>query len=263
VTSRETFEEIYTFFRDEEPATTNILPDTRSRLRLSGRAMAFPQNTGVPEGTLEVYEINGATGARLDDRPEATFPLQGDGAWGPFWARPRMNYEFAIVRDEIPTHHLYFEPFVRSDSWIRLLTSNPGGIADLAERGDGNSGMVIVRYKEWWGDQGANNDVLEINGVSILNPANAPISKRAIAAFVYDAGVDGITDLSAPIPAFFGLPFLTGMDVFMPAANPPNATISIASTPRLGGGRVQLINVPNWPSTTHRISVQFNDYVQD
>jgi hypothetical protein len=198
----------------------------------------------------------------LDDRPEGTFPLSGDGAWGPFGARPRTNYEFAIVRDGIPTHHLYYEPFIRSDAWIRLLTSNPGGIADLAERGDGRSGMVIVRYKEWWGDQGANNDILEVNGVNILNAANAPLGKRAIGAFVYDAGVDGATNLGAPIPTFFGLPFLTGMDVFIPATDPPSDTISIASTPRLGGGRVQLINVPNWVSTTNRISVQFNDYVQ-
>jgi hypothetical protein len=263
VTSRETFEELYSFFRDEEPATTDVVPEDRGRIRLSGRAVAFPANTGVQNGTLEVHEINGATGHRFDDRPEATFPLQGDGSWGPFWARPRANYEFAIVRPDLPVHHLYFEPFVRSDAWIRLLTSDPGGIADLAERGPGRAGMVIIRYKEWWGDQGANNDVLEINGVNILNAANAPQSKRAIGAFVYDAGVDGVTDLTAPIPTFFGLPFITGMDMFVPAADPPNDTISIASTPRLGGGRVELINIPNWESTGHRISVQFHDYVND
>ena len=80
---------------------------------------------------------------------------------------------------------------------------------------------------------------------------------------MYDAGVDGVTNLGAPIPTFFGLPFITGMDVFIPAADPPNATISIASTPRLGGGRVELINVPNWASSQHRISVQFNDYIND
>jgi pimeloyl-ACP methyl ester carboxylesterase len=263
VTSPETFEELYTFFRDEEPETTDVLPEGRSRVRLSGRAVAFPANTGVQDGVLEVHEVNGATGHRFDDEPEATFPLSGDGSWGPFWARPRANYEFAIVREGMPVHHLYFEPFIRTDAWIRLLTSDPGGIADLAERGPGRAGMVIVRYKEWWGDQGANNDVLEVNGVNILNAANAPLSKRAIGAFVYDAGLDGATDLTAPIPVFFGLPFITGMDVFMPATDPPDDTISIAMTPRLGGGRVELINIPNWESGKHRISVHFHDWVKD
>lgn len=263
VTSEETFEEIYTFFRDEEPATTEVVREDRGRLRLSGRALAFPQNTGVQSGNLVIYEINGATGARLDDRPEGSFPLQGDGSWGPFWARPKVNYEFALVRDGIPTHHLYFEPFVRSDAWIRLLTSEPGGIADLAERGPGNSGLVIVRYKEWWGDQGASNDILEVNGQNILNAATSPLSKRVIAAFVYDVGLDGVTNVGSPIPSFFGLPFLTGVDVFIPATSPPSETLSIASTPRLGGGKTQLINVPNWPSLTDRISVQFNDFIQE
>ena len=41
-----------------------------------------------------------------------------------------------------------------------------------------HSGMVILRYKEWWGDQGTNNDILEVNGVNILNAGERPQSKR-------------------------------------------------------------------------------------
>jgi hypothetical protein len=263
VTSEETFEEVYTFFTGTEPKTTDVLPERGDRLRLAGRALLFPENTGVENGTLEVHEINGATGVRIDDRPEATYPLQGDGAWGPFNARTGRNYEFAIVREGAATHHLYFQPFVRSDYWIRLLTSPPSGgiINPLLEVSDRHSGMVILRYKEWWGDQGPNNDVLDINGVNILNAANAPIDKRAIAIFVQDAGSDGVTNLAAPLPSFFGLPFLTGVDMFIPASDPPNDTISIASTPRGGGGRVELVNVPNWPSSKDRVSVHFHEYV--
>lgn len=264
VTSVETFEEIYTFFTGKEPETTDVVAEPRDRVRVAGRAILFPQNTGVDNGTLEVYEINGATGARIDDRPEATFPLRGDGAWGPFNARAGRNYEFAIVREGAAIHHLYLEPFIRTDHWVRLLTSPPtGGIGDLIEGSERHAALVILRYKEWWGDQGANSDVLEVNGVSILNAANTPIDKRAIAVFAFDAGSDGVTDLASPIPALFGLPFITGVDVFIPGSEPPRETISIASTPRNGGGRVELINVPDWGSSTHRISVQFNDYLHD
>ena len=260
VTSPETFEEIYTFFTDEEPGTTRVLPED-DRLELAGRAQIFPQNTGF-EGTLEVYEVNGATGHRLDERPEATFPLRGEGTWGPFDARARRNYEFAIVREGAATHHIYFEPFVRSDHWIRLLTSPPeGGIGGLIERSDRHAALTIVRYKEWWGDQGANNDILEINGVNVLNAANVPLEKRAIAVFAFDAGSDGVTNLEPPIATLAGLPFLTGVDIFVPASNPPDGTISIASTPRGGGGRTELVNVPNWASTTDPVSVYFREYV--
>ena len=260
VTSEETFEEIHTFFTGEEPVTTEVVPEEGERLALSGRAVLFPQNAGVEGGTLEIYEVNGATGARVSGEPEATFPLEGDGAWGPFEALPRRNYEFAIVREGAATHHLYFEPFLRSDRLIRLLTSVPdGGIGDLIEPGPDHASLVILRYKEWWGDQGPDSDALEINGVNVLNEVNSPMAERAIAVFAFDAGVDGVTDLATPIPSLAALPFITGVDVVVPAADPAGGTISVAETAR-GDDRVQLVNVPNWVSADHRISVQFNEY---
>jgi pimeloyl-ACP methyl ester carboxylesterase len=262
VTSPETFEEIYTFFTGREPKTTDVVPEDRSRLRLSGRAVLFPQNTGVPDATLEIHEVNGATGARTDDDPEATYELGGDGSWGPFASRPGRNYEFAIVREGAATHHIYFEPFTRSDAWVRLLTSPvDGGIGDLIEAGERHAAINVVRYKEWWGDQGANSDLLEFNGVNVLNPTNAPLSKRAIAVFAFDVGSDGVTDLTTPTPGLSALPFITGVDLFLPVAEPPNESISIASTTRGAAGHVDVVNVPNWRSSDHRISVHFNEYL--
>jgi pimeloyl-ACP methyl ester carboxylesterase len=260
VTSVDTFEQVYTFFTGEEPATTEVVPEEGDRLTLSGRAVIFPQNTGVQGGTLEVHEVNGATGARVDDEPAATFALDGDGSWGPFEGRPGGNYEFAIVREGAATHHLYLEPFVRSDHLVRLLTSVPdGGIGDLIEPSDRHASLTIVRYKEWWGDQGERSDALEINGLNVLNETNAPIDKRAIGVFAFDAGSDGVTDLTTPIPTLFALPFITGVDVFVPVSDPPTGTISVAARTR-GSDRTELVNVPDWVSADHRISIHFNEY---
>jgi hypothetical protein len=121
--------------------------------------------------------------------------------------------------------------------------------------------MTIVRYKELWGDQGAQNDVLKINGVNVINAANSPITKRVNAIAIEDAGSDGVTNLATPIPTFAGLPFFTGVDIVVPASTPPNHTVALALTPRLGGGRVEHINIPNWASSNDVVSVQFRDFV--
>ena len=99
--------------------------------------------------------------------------------------------------------------------------------------------------------------------MSILNPTNSPISKLAIGVFAFDAGSDGVTNVTAPIPGLSSLPFLTGVDIFVPSATPATGTISVVSRPRGGVGRSEVVNVPNWASSTDAISVQFNDYLAD
>ena len=131
------------------------------------------------------------------------------------------------------SHHLYFQPFPRTNHLVRLLTSEPdAGLDGLWDKSPDHANLAIVRNKEWWGDQPGHNDVLEINGTNVINAATTPQSKRAVGLFVFDAGSDGVSDVSAPVAAFFSLPFLTGVDLFMPAASPPDATISVSATPR-------------------------------
>ena len=124
-----------------------------------------------------------------------------------------------------------------------------------------------MRYKEFWGDRGVNNDILAINGVNVVNAATCPGAKRVNGIWVYDKDKDGVSNLTIPIDYYFKQPFQTGVDLFVPAADPPNATISLVLTTRGGGGKIQVVNVPNWASLTenvlHRIVVQFNDYLQD
>ena len=200
-----------------------------------------------------------ATGRRVG-RAAATKQLTGDGSWGPFKLERGAHYEFAITRPESGTHHLYYEPFRRADHLVRLLTAEPNaGLDALTTKGEGHAVVIVTRNKELWGDQGAQNDVLSINGTNVINAATSPQSKRTIGLFAFDSGADGQSNLSAPLPAFFALPFISGVDLAIPAARPPTGRISVRLRSR-GRGPVRAINFPNFPSATDRVSVQFNDY---
>lgn len=259
-TAAETFAQFYEFFTGRQPQTTEVSRDRDGRVRLSGEANLFPSNVGAEGARVEIWETRGRTGERRGHRPRATFDIGADGAWGPFRASTRKHYEFALVWGPEQTHHFYFQPFRHDDHLIRLLTSQPGtGLDTLREKSDRHSTLTVVRYKEWWADQGAQNDVLEIDGLNILNAANAPRTKRVNAMFAFDVGSDGVTDLTAPHPVLFTLPFLTGMDVFIPATDPPDRTVRIEMTARAGDGSTDVVNVPNWASSRHHISVQFPD----
>jgi pimeloyl-ACP methyl ester carboxylesterase len=259
VTSSETFVEIYRFFNDADPIANEIVRQPAGQVTIAGRAVKFISNESVVDAQLDIYETEQSTGERTSGTPAFSKELTGDATWGPFNVNPSSTYEFVLTRGE-DVHHLYFQPFPRTNHMVRLLTSDPGvGLDALWEKSANHTNLAIVRNKEWWGDQGSSNDILEVNGINVINAATAPQSKRAVGVFVYDAGVDGVTNTDVPIPVFFGLPFLTAIDVNLAAATPPDGTISIAATPR-GGQGVETINVPNWASSTDSVSVQFHDF---
>jgi pimeloyl-ACP methyl ester carboxylesterase len=271
-TSADSFVEMYEFFTGNPPATDQIVPEPPGQVRLTGRAMFYPQGKGVGDGTLEIWEVNGDTGARISNRPTATYTLNGsgftDGAWGPFKAQGLKHYEFVIVRADARPHHFYFQPFMRSNSFVRLLTSASGGIGDLMQRNMDSAALVITRNKEFWGNDTVSNDSLTINGIDVINAATCPVIKvpgytGVIGIFAYDRSLNGLTDVSTPIPTFFAVGFMTGVDIYMPAADPPDGTISLVLTPRGGGGKTQVVNIANWESLDHSVSVPFNDFLQD
>ncbi|WP_261986716.1 lipase/acyltransferase domain-containing protein [Actinomadura sp. HBU206391] len=261
VTSPETFAQFYPFLTGRAPRTTAVIPE--HHVRLSGRAVLFPTNVGAAGARLEIYQVDPRTGARKTRRPAAAYRIGDDGSWGPFKARGDAHYEFAVVWSRTAVHHLYFQPFRRTDALVRLLTSRPGeGLAALIEVGERHSALVLNRQKEWWGDQGAAGDSLRVNGREVLNAANTPRTKRTIGIFAYDAKRDGVTDLSAPIPQFFAQPFISGVDLYIPARGRPDRPISIVSRPRGGAGHIDALAIPSWPSNEHRISAQLDDYVR-
>jgi pimeloyl-ACP methyl ester carboxylesterase len=257
-TSPETFKAMFKFLTGRD-ARYGIV---RERcITLAGRAQLFPQNSGVGDRTLQIWEVKGSTGQRKRKHPVATLDIADDGSWGPVHGlRSGRHYEFTLVQPGQNVHHLYFEPFVRSDYLVRLLTSEPnGGVNLLIERSPRHAALTMVRYKEFWGDQGAESDQLSVNGTNVINAATAPITKRAIGVFAFDVGSDGVSDVSQPIPVVFGLPFLTGVDLFMPAASPPTGKVSVALRSR-GAGPLRTVNFPNFPSSTDSVSVGLWDF---
>ncbi|MDH4366978.1 MAG: carboxylesterase family protein, partial [Dehalococcoidia bacterium] len=260
-TSPESFAAMFEFFTCEPPATTDIIPQPPGEVELAGRAVFFPANMGVGDASVEIWEVDAATGARKYEEPEATYTVSGtgyyDGTWGPFEANGMKHYEMVLIREGFRAHHFYFEPFMRSDYFVRLQTSPPGGIGEHMDRSDYHSNIVVTRQCDW-----RDEDVLEINDVSML-PAIGGIAKNLIGLFIYDEHSDQVSNLTQPIPYYHAITFMSGIDFYMPAAEPPDGTISLVVTPRFGGGKTQVINVPNWASSQDAMSVIVNDYVQD
>ncbi len=105
--------------------------------------------------------------------------------------------------------------------------------------------------------------MLTVNGTNVITAEVAPLEKRLSSLFLHDKGADKQSSLETPDPDFHVVPFISGLDMYLPASSPPSDVIAIELTPRGGGGATQQINVPNWPSSEVRsISVQFRDYLQ-
>jgi hypothetical protein len=257
-TSAQSFVEYYKFLTGKAPAH-DIVPEQGS-IQVAGRALVFPQNKGLPTtSALEVWPVDAATGRRSSASPVAKVALSDSGDFGPIRVETGTRYEFVLTRPNVATLHYYYEPFIRSDYLLRLPYSD--AIESAIQRSDKHAAGLVIRYKELWGDQPGQSDTLSMNGTNVCVPAICPASHQVNALFYYDRGEDGRTDLSAPDPAFSQLPFITGADIFLAAAQPPTGTISVALRSR-GAGPVRTLTYPNFPSTTDGAVLQFHDFDQ-
>lgn len=261
-TSRAAFVEVYRFLIGRAPEHKGVVPEKPGRVEVAGRASLFPQNAGIEGATFKAYELDARTGARTSSRPVYRTTLGADGAFGPFEVNGRKRYEFEVTQEGLRTLHNYPEPFERDDYFYRVL--NAPILTPFIDGGPGQSVVAVTRMREWWGDQPgvASTDRLEVDGRNVITPGVAPRIRRVLAVFVFDRGLDGVSDTSASLPPFSGLPFLTGVDLFMPAGTDHGGTISVEQTMRGRRQRPHRVttNVPNWPSDTDTISVFFRDY---
>jgi hypothetical protein len=153
-TSTESFFEMYHFLRGHAPLTTRIVPWIRPKI--SGRATVFPDNVGLDGATLEIWQIDGDTGERVGNDPKATYAIGPDGNFGPFKGWFGKHYEFALSRDDLTDLRYFYEPFLRSDHLVRLNAAV--ALSPFIDSSPDHSTVTVVRFKEFWGERGAEND---------------------------------------------------------------------------------------------------------
>jgi pimeloyl-ACP methyl ester carboxylesterase len=257
-TSADGFAHMHRFLRGRSAWTTRVVPELPALVRIAGRATYYPQNAGV-EGVVQVWQLDSRTGARVGT-PRHSVRTGADGSFGPLPVNGREHYELVVLREGQVPHHFYFEPFERSDRFVRLQVSRPGGITDNIDRCPGHSALTVIRNREWWSDQ-PDSDRLELDGVNVLEPAVSPKLRQVLAAFAFDDNCDRASTPGVVLPPFTTLPFLTAVDAYLPAQADGGGTIRVTQTARGGDGRTRTIAVPNWPSDTHSVTVQFKDYL--
>jgi len=268
-TSKESFVEQYAFLVGDEPSVSDIVPQA-DPVRISGRAVNFPENTGRDATTLEVYEVDAATGERLTGTPLATFQLGSDGSWGPVTVAPDQFYEMALSGSASPTtQHIYSQRYLRNSDFVRLLSGAPDSPTRLNTNvGEHHAALITLRMREWM-----TSDVLEISTASesgdqaavnvITDTLGGNATFPPIAIHLHDAA-DSPGDTSlGPLPYFSTQPFQTGVDVFMPAADPPDGVITVTNLPRGETSRPQVLHFPNWASSKHILMAMFSDFVED
>jgi pimeloyl-ACP methyl ester carboxylesterase len=265
-TSAEAFKQQYKHFVGEDPKVVDVVRQ-KGMATISGRAQNFPANTGRAGAKVNVWEVDGNTGARVGTAALATFMIAADGNWGPAMVDPDKFYEFELINTEGgATQHFYQQRFLRSTDFVRLLTGGPDSDSSMnTNKSDKHVALLVSRQREW-----TMTDVLEISTmtpsgnrepVNVINAAAA--GRNAIAIHVHDAAASPGDSTLSPLPYFSTAAFQYGMDVFIPASDPPTGTIVVKNIPRGETARPQIIRTANWPSSAHRVTVSFSDFAQD
>lgn len=249
-TSAAGFRAVFDFLREgAAPATDDPTGDSGSdgRVTLSGRAVLLGENTPDTGAQVQVFALEAASGARLDDTPEATFDIAEDGRFGPFEADTTQRYEFLVTSPRAGSRPVrYFHrPFVSDDALVYLrtlpTTGLPGALLGQIPFDDAHAVVVVYLAR---GAMLAGRDTLALEGENVATEAIAAADDTTIALFVYDEGSDRMNGSSTA--AFEAFPFLAGLDRFLepdPARSVPIAFNGVS------------LDIPRRPSGTEGAAI--------
>ena len=264
-TSKESFAMQYEFLIGSKPQVVDIVRQ-RAPVEISGRAVNFPANTGRAGTTLKIYPIDAATGARSQPDALATFQIGEDGNWGPTVVDTEKFYEMELSASSGVVTHFYSQRFLRSTPFVRLLSGPPDSPSRMnTNASDKHAAMVVSRQREW-----LDSDVLEVSTKAPSGDQPAVNAMTSAAGAALGIGIHIHDDAASPgrstlgaLPYFSMQAFQYGVDVFMPAAEPPDGTITVRNLPRGDMSKPQVLNLPNWQSSKHFISISFSDFPLD
>jgi pimeloyl-ACP methyl ester carboxylesterase len=243
---------MYEYLNADRAPPYDTIQCSRS-VTIEGRVLTFPDAVALSGGVVEVYELGDAP--RQRSTPIHTFLVADDGAIGPWEATRGQAYELKIIPPagdpRVPWHY-YAMPFKRSDRLLRLWfrSTDPAGrrITDRISFSDQHAALLVHLKR---GAFHAGRDSLRIDGFETLNTRNAAPRLTTVGLLLFDdnnGGVDaagnGISD-GGTLPAFAGIPFIEGSDVFMPTS--PPAFIEVRFND-------QVLHIPNWPSASEGLS---------
>jgi pimeloyl-ACP methyl ester carboxylesterase len=171
------FNKMYAFIANRAPERLSIAPEPRPVLTgtVSGWADRAPTNLPLTGATVEIFQVDPASGRRLGE-PVHRQTTGTDGVWGPFGAADEAYYELVIVAAGYPTTHVYRTPFPRSSRHVHLRLRP----LEESERGAG-SVVTLTRPR---GYLGHGRDTFTIDGkVPGGVPAGVPTASEAKARF--------------------------------------------------------------------------------
>jgi len=268
-TSAESFTDQFEFLVGSAPEITDPAP-VDGTVEISGRAVNFPANTGRARAHLDIWAIDAETGQRTDEEPHASSDLGPDGEFGPLELESGAHYEYVLsAPDTEVQHHLYLQPYFRDSHLVRLLSSEPDGPTRAnTNTGEGHSALIVMRMREWYavdrddieGDQRDSLVVEVVGKTDAVDVLGEFVGNATIGLHLHDDAATPGATTRTPLPYFADQPFQSGIDLFLPAAPDGSGTIRVVNVPRGDTARPQTLNVGNWPSSGHSVSVVFSDH---
>ena len=166
------FMHTFRFISGAFPAGTSVAPEAGVVLdgRITGLRGSDPTNLPLPGAAIEVYETSAQTGERLGAAVHAK-TVGADGQWGPFRAKPDLQYEFVVRAEGFATAHYYRAPFPRSSSLIHF---RPARVADADK--DAASVVTMTRPRGYFG---VGRDAMSLDGKA---PPGLPPGVPGVAA---------------------------------------------------------------------------------